>query len=86
MTQSLEDYLEAIYLLSIEKKFTRIKDISDRLSVSKPSVVQAIRELKEKNLLNQEKYGYIELTKTGIEKAQQIFNKHVLIKKFLKKC
>ncbi len=84
MTQSLEDYLETIFILCGEKKFTRIKEISDRMSVSKPSVIQAIKELKQTNLIIQEPYGYIELTNDGIKKAKEIFKKHNVLKKFLK--
>ena len=82
MTQSLEDYLEAIYLLCMEKSFTRIRDVSDKLLVSKPSVVQAIKELKGKKYLNQEKYGYIELTEEGEKKAKEILKKHTVLKDF----
>ncbi|MCX7821285.1 MAG: metal-dependent transcriptional regulator [Brevinematales bacterium] len=83
MTQSLEDYLEAIYILCLDKKVARIKDISEKLAVSKPSVIQAIKELKNENLLIQEPYGYIELTSSGLEKAKQILKKHNILKKFL---
>lgn len=33
--QSLEDYLEAIYLISKERKVVRITEIADRLGVKK---------------------------------------------------
>lgn len=82
MTKSLEDYLETIYLVLNDKKVARVKDISNRLSVSQPSVVQAIKELKEKNYLLQEPYGYIELTADGIKKAREVLMKHLILKKF----
>ncbi|MGC8764547.1 MAG: metal-dependent transcriptional regulator [Brevinematia bacterium] len=85
MTQSLEDYLKAIYMLTLDRKVARIKEISDRLSVSKPSVVQAIKELKKRNFLNQESYGYIELTEVGTKKAKEILKKHILLKEFFVK-
>ncbi len=83
MTQSLEDYLEAIYLLCLDKKVARIKDISEKMSVSKPSVIQAIKELKNADFLVQEPYGYIELTLKGTEKAKEILKKHNILKEFL---
>ncbi len=83
MTQSLEDYLEAIYILCLDKKVARIKEISERMAVSKPSVIQAIRELKNENLLIQEPYGYIELTFQGTEKAKKILKKHNVLRDFL---
>ncbi len=85
MTQSLEDYLEAIYLLCLDKKVARIKDISEKMSVSKPSVIQAIKELKNADFLVQEPYGYIELTVKGTEKAKEILKKHNILKEFLVK-
>ncbi len=85
MTQSLEDYLEAIYLLCLDKKVARIKDISEKMAVSKPSVIQAIKELKNADFLVQEPYGYIELTVKGTEKAKEILKKHNILKEFLVK-
>lgn len=85
MTQSLEDYLEAIYLLCLDKKVARIKDISEKMSVSKPSVIQAIKELKNADFLVQEPYGYIELTIKGTEKAKEILKKHNILREFLVK-
>jgi len=85
MTQSLEDYLETIYLLMINKKVARVKDISERLSVSGASVVQALKELKERELLVQEPYGYIELTEKGLAQAKRVFKKHLILKDFLMK-
>jgi DtxR family transcriptional regulator, Mn-dependent transcriptional regulator len=83
MTQSLEDYLEAIYLVTLDRKVARVKDISDRLSVKKPSVINAIRELKSLDYLSQERYGYIEMTGKGLKQAGLIFKKHSMLKEFL---
>lgn len=83
MTQSLEDYLEMIYSLNLEGRVARVKDISERLSVKKPSVVSAIRELSARNFIRHEKYGYIELTSEGLLEAQAILQKHNLIREFL---
>ena len=38
LTQSLEDYLEAIYFLEKKSRVARVKDIAARLSVQMPSV------------------------------------------------
>ena len=42
MTQSLEDYLEAIYILVKEKKVACVRDVAKTLNVKMPSVVKAI--------------------------------------------
>jgi DtxR family Mn-dependent transcriptional regulator len=83
MTQSLEDYLEAIYVISLDKKVARVKDISIKLDVKMPSVINALRELKDLNYLLQERYGYIILTDKGIKMARLILKKHKMLKDFL---
>ncbi|MCM8767714.1 MAG: metal-dependent transcriptional regulator [Candidatus Omnitrophica bacterium] len=83
LTKSLEDYLEAIKLLTINKKVTRVKEISKLLDVKNSSVVNALNILKEKGYIKQEKYGYIELTDIGNKEATKILNKHKIVLKFL---
>ncbi len=83
MTQSLEDYLEAIYVISLDKKVARVKDVSNKLDVKMPSVISALRELKDLNYLLQERYGYIILTDEGVSKARVILKKHRMLKDFL---
>lgn len=83
ITSSLEDYLKIIYILSLDKGFVRIKDISKELSVANSSVVQAMRILSEIGYVVHERYGYVQLTDSGFKEAEKIFRKHVLIKDFL---
>jgi len=83
LTQSLEDYLEAIYLISLTSKVVRVKDVSEFLNVKTPSVVDAIGKLSEKGLVVHEKYGYLELTDKGHEIAKEVYSKHEKIYKFL---
>ena len=42
LTQSMEDYIEAIYVLSLTYKVIRVKEIAKFLDVKTPSVVDAI--------------------------------------------
>ncbi len=83
LTKSLEDYLEAIKILTLDKKITRVKEISDLLNVKSSSVVNALNILREKGYINQEKYGYIELTELGDKEATKILKKHKILTKFL---
>lgn len=83
MTESLEDYLESIYIISKESHVARVKEIAEKMNVKKPSVINALKELSRRELINQEKYGYIQLTELGKEKAENIFKRHVFLKKFL---
>ena len=84
MTQSLEDYLETIFLIIRENKVARVKTVSEKLNVKKPSVINAVKELIARGMATHEKYGYIELTKEGISAAEKIYEKHTLILHFLK--
>ena len=83
MTQSLEDYLEAIYMLIEERQTAQVRDVAKLLAVKMPSVVKAIHELKELELVTQEPYGPILLTKKGRAVARHVLNRHELLRKFL---
>lgn len=81
-TQSEEDYLEAFYVIGIKNDVVRVKDVSNFLNVTMPSVVSAVRSLSEKGLVQQERYGHIELTQEGEEIAKTIYARHQLLYKF----
>ena len=85
MTQSLEDYIEAIYVLIDDGGAACIRDVAKTLSVKMPSVVKAIRELKAKGLVTQEPYAEIELTPKGRRLAKSILDRHTLLRAFLVK-
>lgn len=79
LTPSLEDYLEAIWTISLREKVARVKDIAKCLLVTTPSVVSALNVLLEKNLIKHESYGYIELTDQGTLKAKEVDEHHKLL-------
>lgn len=83
ITQSLEDYLETIYLLIKDSGTACVRDVAKSLGVKMPSVVKAIHELKNLELVNQEPYSSIELTKKGERLAKSILSRHELLKTFL---
>ena len=85
MTQSLEDYLEAVYVLIAEKRPAQVRDVAQMLSVKMPSVVKALHELKRLGLVTQEPYAPIKLTVKGSRVAKQVLNRHTLLRKFLMK-
>ncbi len=83
LTQSKEDCLEAILVISLEKKWVRVRDLADYLGVKMSSIVAGIKFLAEKGLVNHEKYGYIELTREGVRVARQVYARHKTLYKFL---
>jgi len=83
LTPGLEDYLEAIWIITLRDKVARVKDIAKHLGVTTPSVVNALSSLSEKNLVKHERYGYIELTNQGAAKAKEVDECHQLLFKLL---
>lgn len=85
MTQSLEDYLEAIHVLIEGKGSACVRDVAKALDVKMPSVVKAIHELKTLELVTQEPYSAIELTQKGRRVARSVLGRHRLLREFLVK-
>ena len=85
MTQSLEDYLEAIYMLIAGNHPAQVRDVARMLAVKMPSVVKALHELKKLGLVTQEPYAAIELTAKGRRVAKLVLGRHTLIRDFLMK-
>jgi len=84
-TKGVEDYLEAIYVLSNEKGNVRVKDIADFLSVKLPSVTEAVQRLQEDSFVKHTPYGEVILTDKGSKIGSVTWDKHQLIYEFLKK-
>jgi DtxR family Mn-dependent transcriptional regulator len=82
LTSSMENYLEVIWVIRAEKRVPRVKDVAKYLGVKTSSVVNAIKVLSEKQLVQQEPYGYIELTQKGILMAKEIYERHKTLYKF----
>ncbi|MGD2090868.1 MAG: metal-dependent transcriptional regulator [Candidatus Aminicenantes bacterium] len=85
LSKSLEDYLEAIYMVSQKKKIVRVKNLIKMLNVKTASVIGALKKLEQRGLVEHEHYGYIELTPEGKKKAMRIYEKHTVLIRFLTK-
>lgn len=84
LTPSLEDYLETILKLEKKNRVARVKDIAAELKVQMPSVTGALKNLKSKGMIEYEKNSFINLTDTGLEIAQKVYEKHMLLVSFFK--
>lgn len=82
LSASMEDYLEAIYNLSIQNRVARSKDIAEALGVSRASVTGALRILTKKELINYRPYGFATLTGSGRAVASAVVEKHNVIMSF----
>ena len=83
LSESLEDYLEAIYNEILKKNEAKVTDISNILNVKKASVTGALISLKNKGLINYEPYSAITLTELGEKLAADIIEKHKVMSEFL---
>jgi DtxR family Mn-dependent transcriptional regulator len=82
-TASMEDYLEAIAVLSRERSVVRVSEISKVLGVKKPSVTSALKKLSREGLVEHERYGYVKLTPEGQRIAEDVFRRHETLRHFL---
>ena len=81
--KSAEDYLEMILMLSEQKGYVRSIDIAAGLSVSKPSVSFAMKNLREDGYIVMDQDNLISLTDKGMEIARNMYNRHKALTKFL---
>ena len=81
--ESMEMYLETVYILENIHGHAHGVDIAKRLGVSKPSVTKAIKYLKTQGFVNTQKYGTITLTEKGRELSDEIYSNHQSIELFL---
>ncbi|WP_053957269.1 metal-dependent transcriptional regulator [Inediibacterium massiliense] len=81
--ESVEMYLETIYILDKEHGHAHVVDIAEALGVSKASVSKAMKQLKDQELIYKETYGSITLTQKGREISEQVYYNHKLIADFL---
>ncbi len=84
ITESLEDYIEAIYILAQKTGEAQVRDIAKGLKITMPSVVKAIKELTALELVSHEPYAGVKLTEKGVREARFVLGRHLLLKKFLK--
>jgi len=85
ISNSLEDYLEAVLILSEKNAVVRITDLAQSMGIAKSSATEAVKSLADLGLLKHEKYGPVELTEKGKKRAAEIKRRHYLLKSFLTK-
>lgn len=83
LSESMEDYLEAIFEIDRRKQIVRVRDVAQELGVTMPSVNGALKILEAKGYITHEKYEYIKLTREGMVQASKISRSHLVIRMFL---
>ncbi len=82
-TPRIEDYLEMIYELLVQKGYAKSVDIAAYLHVSPPSVTSMLQRLNEAGLLRYEKHRGITLTEEGERLAKGYRLRHGTLARFL---
>ena len=82
-SESSENYLETILILSKSRPVVRSVDIAEELGFKKSSVSVAMKNLREREHITVTKEGFIYLTQTGREIAEMIYERHELFTKWL---
>lgn len=83
LSPSMEDYIEMIYRLSLEKDVVRASDLSESLHVQPPSTTKMVKRLSKSGYVYYEKYGQIKLTKIGNEIGEYLLFRHKTVYNFL---
>jgi len=81
--ESAEDYLETILILKNRLGLVRSIDIVHEMNFSKPSISIAMKRLRENGYIEMDAEGYITLLPPGLEIAQNIYTRHLVLTEFL---
>ncbi len=80
---SLENYLEAIYVLRMESDKVLSVDLAKDLDLSRASVSNAVKKMRDKGYVIMEKGGNLVLTEEGERIGKEINERHQTVKKIL---
>lgn len=82
LSSSLEDYLEAIFIIKQKHGIVRSTAVATRLGVARSSVTVALKALAAKGLVIYEPYKPIRLTDTGKDIGKKVVHRHIILKDF----
>ncbi len=82
LSDSQEDYLEAIFHIVSRKQAARPKDIADRLKVNQSSVTGALRALAERGMIHYAPYDLVTLTDMGRALGAEVARRHEILRNF----
>ena len=79
VTETMENYMEAILVLKQQNGSVHAVDIANYLGFSKPTISQYMKQYVQQGLVEIGGEGHIELTEAGRAIAEPIFERHRLI-------
>ena len=83
LTQSMENYLKAIFEIQERADRATTSSIAERMSLAAPSVTAMVKKLAELRLVAHEPYQGVRLTRAGEMAAAEVVRHHRLIEKYL---
>ena len=81
VTESIENYLETIHILSLKKAEVHAIDICNHLGFSRPTVSIVLRQLRERGLVTVNEDNHVRLTAEGLAIAEHMYERHQLLTK-----
>lgn len=81
--ESAENYLETILILKEKLGNVRSIDIANELNFTKPSISVAMKQFRENGYITIDENGFISLTESGLEIAERVYKRHMLLTDFL---
>jgi DtxR family Mn-dependent transcriptional regulator len=83
MNNTTQEYLEALYTLTLDGCKATTTEISHKLKVAPASVTEKLKKLADGGYVIYAPYLGVTLTPTGFEEAQKMTRKHRLMERFL---
>jgi DtxR family transcriptional regulator, Mn-dependent transcriptional regulator len=83
LSDSLQDYLEAVYMLVQRDGVARMKEIAAHMDVGKSSATGAVQALAERGLVRYDPYQFVRLTDRGEAAGRDLVRGHEVLKRFL---
>jgi len=83
LSESLQDHLEAVYLLVQRHGVARMKEIAALVGSGKSSVTARVQALAERGLVNYQRYQYVTMTPEGEATGRRLVARHRVLKRFL---
>lgn len=83
LSRRVEDYLEAILNVTLEKGYARTKDVACELGISPSTVVEMFQKLDGMGLVEYRRYEGVVLSPSGREVAEAVKSRHDTLKEFL---
>ena len=84
-SQSIDEYLKALHLLTQKNEFAKTTEIAKTLSVSPSSVTEMLEKMSRQGLVDHSPYHGSKLTAQGQQEAKKMIRRYRLLQVFFQK-